>query len=1222
MTPPVMTVEEALAVLKAILGQESLNEIQKTVFRASWEQKTYPEMATSAGYDDGYIKYVGFQLWKTLSAALGERVTKDNVRSVLTKWRERNAKENFTESIRDSGENSGKTTSVSEADAPSCQDWGEAIDVSVFYGRSAELATLEQWMIQQRCRLVALLGIGGMGKTALSVKLAEQVGEQFEYVIWRSLQNAPSLDSLLASAIQFLSHQQETELPADVSDRISRLLDYLQKHRCLIVLDNAETILHGTEASETKELGYSELFKRIGSEQHQSCLVLTSREKPKEVAALEGEALPIRSLKLYGLTVTDAQAIFKNKGNFSGSLEAWQTLIQSYAGNPLALKIIATTIRDLFNSDISRFLAQGTVVFGDIQDLLDQQFSRLSSIEKEIMHWLAINREPVEIKELQSDLLSPVLPSDLVEALESLVRRCLIDKATPTLIEKSATTFTLQPVLMEYVTNQLLKGVCQEIETQTISTFQRYALIKAQAKDYIKESQIRLILQPLTEQLIRRLGAVERIENHLTQILSFLRGQLPIETGYAGGNVINLLRQLHHDLSGYDFSKLTIWQADLKGVYLRQADFSGCDLSKSSFTENFAHIYSLAVSPDGQLIATSDTHGEICLRHISKGKPFLSWEAHTGVVRSIAFSPDGQTLMSGGDDQLVNQWDIRTGQCCQTLREHQGTISSLAFSPDIQILASSSTDCTVKLWDVKTGQCLRTQQEHFWWVMSLTFSPDGRLLAGGNTSGSIELWDAETGQSLKTLRGHPDTFIPAICFSRDGQTLISGGMDRMLRLWEIETGQCKREVQAHQGWVWWVACSPDGYTIASSSADQTIKLWEMETGELLRTLQGHEYGVRVVLFSSDCQTLVSSDEGQTLKVWDIPTGQCLKTSQGYSSGVWAIAFSPDGRTLVSNGEDQTVKLWDVQRGCCLKTLRGHTVWVRSVAYSPDGETVASCGADCLVKLWSVSTGQCLRTFQGHTSFAWSLAYSPDGQTLASCGIDQSVRIWDVNTGQCLKVLDHTSPATAVVYSPDGNSIASYGVEQSVRIWDTNTGHCLKVIQGNNYWVLPMMFDWVCSVAFSPDGQTIAASSKNYLIQIWDVATGQCRQVLRGHTSSVLALAYSRDGRRLASASMDQTVRVWDAETGQCLRMLEGHTKWVYSVAFTVLYLDSEADATPVLASSSEDRTIRFWEVETGKCLKILRSERPYEGMKIAGAVGLSEAQKATLFALGAIEGVG
>jgi len=1277
-----MTVEEALATIETILGNTALNELQEAIFRQSWAQKTYPEIAEASGYDADYIKLVGFQLWKLLSEALGEKVTKNNFPSVLRRSQSRlssigmlppadglfmsssarkgvdgdpalqlvsSEAQNPRESqVLSNALEASQVFSVTElsslpleASPPSNsrheteiqQDWGEATDVSVFYGRTGELASLERWIIQERCRLVAILGIGGIGKTALSVKLAEQICKQnqLEYVIWRSLHNAPSLDSLLASLIQFLSNQQEINLPEGVSDRISRLLDYLQRQRCLLILDNAETVLHHANGLETFGYhhpnsyragyeGYGELFRRVGESVHQSCLVLTSREKPKEVALLEGESLPVRSLQLPGLTATEGQAIFSSKGVFSGSKNEWQRLTQYYAGNPLALKIVATTVHDLFERDIAQFLSQGVVVFGDIRDLLDQHFYRLSNLEKEVMQWLAINREPVTLAELRSDLLLPLLPGELLDALASLERRSLI--------EKSQTLFTLQPVLTEYMTERLIKQICYEINTQAISDCKTYALLKAQAKDYVKESQTNLILKPIVEQLLRIFGNTGAVETLLRQILASLRGKPPIETGYGGGNIINLLRQLKLDLSGYDFSNLTLWQADLKGADLRQANFSGSDLTKSIFTGSFCHIYAMAVSPDGQLIAAADTHGAVFLWH-SDGQPLSAWEAHAGTVRSIAFSPNGQLLGSGGDDQLVKLWDVGTGQCHQVLRGHQGGIGAVAFSPNGQIVATASADSTVKFWAVSTGQCLRTLKEHPRWVMSLAFSPDGQMLAGGSVGGTINLWEVDTGQTLRTLPGHPETLWSPISFSPEGEILLSGsigGRDYTLRWWDIETGQGLKAVQAHQHWIWWVACSSDGHTLASCSADKTIKLWDIKTGQLVRTLQGHEYGVRVVLFSADCQTLISSDEGETLKLWDLRTGQCLKTLRGYSSGVWAIAFSPDGRTMVSSGEDQTLKLWDVETGCCLKTLRGHRVWVRSVAYvpsagcanSPGGQTVASGGLDGFVKLWSVGTGECLRTFEGHASFVWAVTYSPDGQTLASSSVDQSVRIWEVKSGQCLQVLEHTTPTGAVVYSPDGRMLASYGIDQTVWIWEVKSGQCLKTLRAEADWNWIAAFDWV-AVAFSPNGQTLANTTGNCSIRIWDVATGQCLRVLEGHTSLVASVAYSPDGRILASAGMDRMVRVWDARTGECLRVLEGHTKWVYSLAFTVLPVASAPNASSVLASSSEDRTIRFWDIETGECLKVLRSERPYEGMNITKVTGLTATQKMTLKALGAVE---
>ncbi|MBE8970466.1 NACHT domain-containing protein [Nostocales cyanobacterium LEGE 12452] len=618
-----MTVEEALAIVEIILEKTSLNDLQEIIFRQSWEQKTYPEIAEKFGYDADYIKIVGFRLWKMLSKAMGEKVTKDNLHSSLRRWcyRQKNTGE-----IKP--DNSIKTY----------QDWGEALDVSIFYGRFQEIATLEQWINQDRCRLVALLGIGGIGKTSLSVKLSEKLQENFEYVIWRSLYNAPTIEALLTSLIQVLSHQQQGDLPESVSDRISRLLTYFQKHRCLIILDNAETILTSNEGRTGQYRsgyeGYGELFKRIGEFRHQSCLVLTSREKPKEVAVLEGEKLPVRTMQLSGLSIADGQAIFSCKGNFIGAIDEWQTLIESYGGNPLALKIVATTIRDLFDSNIPNFLAQGTVVFGDIQDLLEQQFQRLSALEKSVMYWLAINREPVNFSEIQADLLSLVVSSQLLEALSALERRSLI--------EKGSALFTLQPVLMEYITSRLIQQVCVEVETQNISLFKSHALMKAMAKDYIKEIQLYLILNPVIKKLLSLFGSANRIEAQLMTILASLRGKKPMDAGYVGGNTINLLHQLQVDLSdGYarrrhrNFSGLTIWQADLKGVNLHQTDFAYSDLTKSTFTANLSYTFTLAVSPNGNLLAIGDTLGQISLWQTTDGQQCLTWEAHTGGSNAI-----------------------------------------------------------------------------------------------------------------------------------------------------------------------------------------------------------------------------------------------------------------------------------------------------------------------------------------------------------------------------------------------------------------------------------------------------------------------------------------------------------------------------------------------------------------------------------------------------------
>jgi hypothetical protein len=90
--------------------------------------------------------------------------------------------------------------------------------------------------LNNRCRLVALVGRRGIAKTALSVKLAERIQDSFEFIIWRSLHNAPPLTEILTNAIEFLSKGQETNLPKNIGDRLCRLIDYFRSSCCLLVL--------------------------------------------------------------------------------------------------------------------------------------------------------------------------------------------------------------------------------------------------------------------------------------------------------------------------------------------------------------------------------------------------------------------------------------------------------------------------------------------------------------------------------------------------------------------------------------------------------------------------------------------------------------------------------------------------------------------------------------------------------------------------------------------------------------------------------------------------------------------------------------------------------------------------------------------------------------------------------------------------------------------------
>ena len=1090
---------------------------------------------------------------------------------------------------------------------PKRVDWGEMVDVSIFYGRINELTLLEQWLIQERCRVVALLGMGGIGKTSLAAKLSQKVQGWFEYVIWRSLYNAPSLFDLLANLILFFSNEQvlETDLPKSVDGRISQLIEYLQQQRCLIVLDNVETILQPGAYAGCYREGYEDyglLIKRLGQVMHQSSLVLTSREKPKDMASQEGQALPVRSLQVKGLNEEEVKKIFHLKG-LLGTESQNKTLVELYSGNPLALKIVATTIQDVFNGDISEFLNQKTSVFGDICAVLEQQFERLSNLERVVMYWLAINRESISLCNLQEDLTSLVIPHKLLEALESLIRRSLIDKFQSTLSEKSGLLFTLHSVVMEYVTSKLIQQTYQEIATQEIVLLKYYALSKAQSKDYTRETQIRLIIKPVIDELFTIFKIPRRLENHLNEILVKLQRESSVEPGYTSGNILNLLRQLKTDLRGYDFSNLSVWQVDMRGVSLPQVNFQNANLSKSVFTENFSKISAVAFSPNGKILAASDENGKICLwRDFGEGEQLSTCLGHIDWVRAIAFSPNGSTLCSAGTDQNVKLWDVNTGKCLKTLTEHPEGVRSVAFSPQGEIIASGSDDRAVRLWNISDNKCYKMLQEHTDSVLSVVFSPKDKILASASSDKTVKLWNFRTGECLKTLQGHTSS-VSSIAFNPEGKTLVSGGDDQTVKLWNILDGKCLRTFQGHSDRIRSVAFAPSGNILASGSDDQTVKLWNFRTGECLKTLQGHTSLVCSVVFSPDGQTLVSGSDDQTVRFWDVSTGQALRNLQGYNNGVWSVAFAPGGQTIISSNNDQTVQLWDVADGKCYKTLRGHPNRVRTVAFSPQGDILASGSYDQLVRLWDTSTCQCSNILRGHTGWVKSVAFAPGGKILASGSDDKTVRLWDVNTGKVLNILQHSHGVWSVAFSPEGKILASGSDDQTVKLWDVSTGECLKILSGHTSWVL--------SVAFNPKGKILASSSKDQTVKLWDVNTGECLKILLGHTSWVLSVAFSPEGKLLASGSVDQTLRLWDVQSGQCIKTLHGHTHWIRSVAFSP---DSQT-----LISGSEDETVKLWDILTGECLKTLRNEKPYEEMNITGVTGLTQATITSLKVLGAIE---
>ncbi|MEB3281868.1 MAG: serine/threonine-protein kinase [Lyngbya sp.] len=283
-------------------------------------------------------------------------------------------------------------------------------------------------------------------------------------------------------------------------------------------------------------------------------------------------------------------------------------------------------------------------------------------------------------------------------------------------------------------------------------------------------------------------------------------------------------------------------------------------------------------------------------------------------VWAIAVSPNGQLVASGNTDGTIQVLDIQTGDVLYTLSGHSGPVGALAISPNGRLLVSGSSDNSLKVWDLWSGKLIKMLYGHKAWVYGVAFSPDGQTIASVSRDQSLRLWDVETSEEIGQLNGYAQD-VQSVAFSRDRQTLVSGGSDGTIEVWNWRTGRLLRTLKGHPDAIWSVAISPDGRTLATGSWDRTIKLWDLNRlqSEYFsslpeRTLIGHGDKVQSLSFSRDGQTLASGDFAGTVKLWQIETGGLMGTLKGHKSWV-NVEFSPIDNTLVSGSFDDTVKVW-------------------------------------------------------------------------------------------------------------------------------------------------------------------------------------------------------------------------------------------------------------------------------------------------------------------------
>ena len=448
-----MNVTEMLQIADRLVFSQTgkhLDDTQEAVVKGVLRGQTYEKIAEECDRSESRIRDVAYKLWKILSEELDEEIHKSNFRSTLERLQVKSSSiitdnnHNFNDySYSDQPLINSHHQKTSDDKVLYC-DLKQSPKINNCYGRDKEIFTLNQWLANPNTRMISVLGIAGIGKSTLVRYFLEINTQSFDIIIWKNLKLYLNLQSTIRDILNQVKPNIIKQNSYKIDNTFKQLLELINHKRCLIILDNLEEIFIPEQFAGHYQAEFDATFLSMIAEiEHQSCLILISQEKCQAMISLEDKLDDRHCLELSGLDQSATQ-ILKNQG--LQSEEIWLDLIKLYQGNPEYLQSISSLIKDIFNGQVSNFLRKNTVIITEeIKSSLTKIYSRLSPIERQIILELSRYQQAQFKKDIEQSLSLPL--SDLINGLQSLNRRCLIEKNTV----GDDMSFNLAPFFREYI---------------------------------------------------------------------------------------------------------------------------------------------------------------------------------------------------------------------------------------------------------------------------------------------------------------------------------------------------------------------------------------------------------------------------------------------------------------------------------------------------------------------------------------------------------------------------------------------------------------------------------------------------------------------------------------------------------------------------------------------------------------------------------------------------
>ncbi|KIK33225.1 hypothetical protein CY34DRAFT_813784 [Suillus luteus UH-Slu-Lm8-n1] len=291
-----------------------------------------------------------------------------------------------------------------------------------------------------------------------------------------------------------------------------------------------------------------------------------------------------------------------------------------------------------------------------------------------------------------------------------------------------------------------------------------------------------------------------------------------------------------------------------------------------TFDDHEGVVQAVAVFPDRRRMVTGSWDKTLRLWDLETGAVLKKMEGHRNGVLTLAVSRDGQMIASGDGNGEVIAWHGETGESLtQCIKAHSDCITSVDFSPDCTVLATVSYDGKMKFWCTKAWQ-MQGDPIDCDDVNCVRYSPFGELLAIATTD-NIQIYNTGTRERVVSFKGHTNCNL-SLAWTPDGTRLLSGGSreDPTIREWDPLTWQqVGHPWKGHTDFIFAIVIHPDGMLAASMSCEDNIRLWRLSDQQTIAIFQpSHELGC--VTFSVEGKHILSGAHDHKISEWEIPKG--------------------------------------------------------------------------------------------------------------------------------------------------------------------------------------------------------------------------------------------------------------------------------------------------------------------------------------------------------------